>query len=292
MRTITLLLAFLTTLTLVACGGGGGGGASSTGGGTQSIVGRVVDIGTTGPVTPAPTIRIGGLSETANSSDGSFSIDAAFGSTSAIVDASGAGYGTWSFPVPNTTDAIDLGDLYVGPQRVTVRGTVRNAITNDPIANALLTFAGRSALTNSSGQFSMPEVAYSNTSQTGFWGVFGRAEATGFFASEFSANGQTASSGVVTVDDVLLVPATDDPPGFPYNIYGQVLPSATGGGLTVELRQGGSAVRTVTSSPNGTFYFWVPAGTYTIRAIKSGSFAESNVSLTSQNQVVRRDVSF
>lgn len=274
---------------LLACGGGGGGGSST--GTTITLTGRIVSVVTTGPLNPAATVSSGSASTTTQLGDGSFSLDTPTGVTSITSNNGTSGFGSFTFTFPAATATTDLGDLYVGPEKVRVTGTVRNSVTNAVIPNATISYAGRNATTNASGQFTLVDVAYSSATQTGFWGIFGNVAATGFFASDFTANGKTASSGSVTVDDISLVPVSDDPPGTPYNIYGQVLPAATGESATVTLSQGATTVRTTTAGTNGTFFFWVPAGTYTIAATKDGVNSPGvNVTLTSNNQIVRKDV--
>lgn len=283
-----LMLAVL--IVLLACGGGGGGGSSP--GTTVPLVGRVISVVTTGPLNPGVTVAAGGASTTTEIGDGSFSFDAPTG-VSALTTSATSGFPSFTFNFPAATGSTDLGDLYIGPEKVRVTGTVRNSVTNAVIPNASISFAGRLATTNASGQFNLVDVAYSSTTQTGFWGIFGNATATGFFAADFNANGKTATGGVVTVEDILLVPGSDDPPGTPYNIYGQALPVATGDSATVNLLQGGTPIRTTTASANGTFYFWVPAGTYTIQATKGAVTSPAvSVTLTSNNQIVRKDVNF
>ncbi|MDX2065641.1 MAG: hypothetical protein SFX74_07870 [Fimbriimonadaceae bacterium] len=282
------LLALLA-VTLAACGGGGGGSNGTT---TKvPLAGRVLDVVSTGALNPAATVAAGGGTDSTDLTDGSFSFDVNRGTTAVTVTPTGTSYGTFTFTFPAINDSTDVGDLYVGPNRVTVRGTVRDAATNDPIANAQLAFAGRTAVTNAAGQFSLTEVAYANSTQAGFWGIIGAARATGYFATEFSANGKTATSGVVTVDDVLLAPDNDLPPGVPYNVYGRVTGGTTVEGAVVQLRQGGTTVRQFTVGANGQYQFWVPRGTYEVRATRGPqSGGPFSVALPQSNSIVRRDI--
>lgn len=286
-RLLLLLALLLAALTLSACGGGGGGGGGSRG----TVVGRVLNVLTGGPPAPTATIQIGSRSVQSSSSDGSFTLEQIpNGTTSLTVDNGVAPL--WNFTIPAVNGTTDVGDLWVGPQRVTVTGTVRDAATNNPISGATVRFAGRVGTTNASGVFSLANVAYADSTQTAFWGIAGTAVATGYFLNEWSTAPNTATAGVVTVGDVLLTPESDPtPPGPPYNIWGAV--SAPGGaaGSVVRLKQGGTDVRLVNVGSDGRYRFFVSPGSYTIEASKGASNATPiPVTLTAQNQVIRQDV--
>jgi hypothetical protein len=61
-------------------------------------------------------------------------------------------------------------------------------------------------------------------------------------------------------------------------------------GTTVTLNLNGTAYRTTTVGSSGTYYFWVPAGTYTVSFSQTGFTAPTeSVTLTATNQVVEED---
>jgi len=287
MKRFWLILPILALLW--GCGGGGGGGTPTE---RFFVDGRVLDVATGGPLNPGASVSIAGETTTSDVTDGFFSVEAPTGTTTATVSPPQAGYGTYTFSFPATTGDVDLGDLWVGPERVTVRGTVRDSLTNAPIVGATVRFAGRQGTTNASGVFNLTDVAYASSNLGVFWGILGSASATGYFAGEFSAAGITASANLVNVGDVLLQDAGDDnPPGTPYNLWGNVTPVGEAPGSTVELRRAGTLFRSYTVSGDGRYYFWVPAGTYTVRAVKGSSIgAEKNVNLAQSNQVIQTNV--
>lgn len=283
-----LFLAVLIAcgLALIGCGGGGGGG-----GGGNTVQGRVLDVSTGGPPNPPATVRIGSKSAATSPSDGSFTIDSVpSGANSLTVDT-----GTppsWTFSIGPINGNTDVGDLWIGPERVTVTGTVRDAATNNPIANATVRFAGRAGTTNAAGVFNLLDVAYSSATQTAFWGIVGRVTAIGYFFAEFSAQPNVAVGGVVTVDPILLTANSNpDPPGTPFNIWGLI--SAPGGpsGAVVRLKQGGVDVRVFNVGSDGRYLFFVAPGSYEISASKGASTApDVPVTLTQTNEVIRRDI--
>lgn len=280
----------LMVLVFLGCGGGGGGGG---GGGTATATGRVIQVETGAAPNPTAAVQIGSNSVFSDASDGSFQLDASIGSQTITVDTRTVASGVWVFQVPPLVEGVnDVGDLWVGPDRVTLTGTVRNSATSDPIAGATVTFGGRIGLTNASGVFSLAEVAYSDATHVAFWGIPGTVRATGFFKSDFSAAPNLAVSGVVDVGDIFMVPTSDpNPPGPPYNIWGQVTAPGGPSGAIVRLKQNGIDQRVYNVGPDGRYFFFVVPGSYVISGSKGASTApEIDVTLTSPTEVLRRDV--
>lgn len=278
--------AIAIAFTLLGCGGGGGGG-----GGGHTVDGRVLDVSTGGPPNPAVTVRIGSRSATTSLVDGSFTIGAVPSGASSLTVETGTPP-DWSFAIGPVNANIDVGDLWIGPERVTVTGTVLDAATNNPVANANVRFAGRSGITNASGVFSLLDVAYSSATQTAFWGIVGRITALGYVQAEFSAQPNTAIGSVVTVDPILLTPSSNpDPPGTPYNIWGLITAPGGPSGSVVRLKQGGVDVRVFNVGADGRYLFFVAPGSYVISASKGASTApDVAVTLTQTNEVIRRDI--
>ena len=288
MKIAKLIVLLFTALGLLSCGGGGGGGAAGI-----TLTGRVLSIVTGGSLNPAVIVQsTTGATATTSIIDGSFSVSSPSGSTSLLVNSAALGVFTFTFPTA-TQATTDIGDLWVGPEKVTVVGTLQNAASGLGISGGKVQFGGQNAVTDSTGQFAIANVAYSSTSTAGFLGLVGNAAATGFFPNTFTSSGNTAVSGLVDVGIVLLTPLSDStPPGSPYTIWGKVSPAANALGTIVTLKQSGSAIRQFNVGLDGKYQFWVPVGTYTIE-YKNGSLTAptQTVTLTLPTDVIQKDVS-
>jgi hypothetical protein len=271
-----------------ACGGGGGGGTS---GGGATLVGRVLQVETGGPPNPQASVQVGSRSTLTDPGDGSFQLGVPTGTAALTVDTMTQTSGVWQFAFAPASGVTDVGDLWVGPERVTLRGTVRDSTNNGPVPGATVAFGGRSGATDAFGVFNLTDVAYSSQTQTAFWGIVGTVRASGFFRTDFSAQPNVAIGGVVDVGDIFITPLSDpNPPTTPFNIWGMV--SAQGGpqGAIVRLKVGGNDVRVFNVGADGRYLFFVVPGTYTISASKGAQTApDQQVTLTSANQVIRRD---
>jgi uncharacterized protein YodC (DUF2158 family) len=279
-----LLALFVLILVIFGCGGGGGG----VGGTNATLVGRVLDVRNGGPISPVATVQSGGQS-VQTQADGSFQLTVASGTTSVTVDA--GTFGAFTFTVPAASGTTDVGDLWVGPQKVTVTGRVLDSTNGTAVEGATVTFAGRRATTNSVGTYRLENVAYSNTSQAAFWGIVGKVRAVDYFDVSFTASGKTAVSGTVTLDEIRMTPSDGtNPPPFPFTIWGTVSPTADATGTVVTLKEAGTAVRVYNVGSDGAYYFWVVPGTYTIEARKGALADDETATLTQTNEVVRRDI--
>ena len=284
---IRIFLLCLMGLVLLACGGGPP--IASV-----RISGRVLDISTGGPTTNPSSVQ--SSTTTANTSvlDGSFLVGGKTAETQLLVSApSLLGYPVFTYTFQPLNQAQnDVGDLWVGPEQVTVTGTVQNAADNSPIANAVVRFGGQLATTNASGIFNVQHVAYSSANTSGFLGLSGRAEATNFLANEFTAGGNLAVSGVVSIGVVLLSPVdSNTPPPPPFNIWGLIAPSNLANGTIVTLKDSvGTPTRRFTVGINARYQFWVPAGQYSIDFANGTHTAPTqNVTLNNNSDVIRKD---
>lgn len=279
------VLALLAVL-LVACGGGGGGG-----GGSAVVLGRVLQVATGGPPNPRASVQKGGKSVLTSATDGSFQLDVPKNTTSLLVDPLN-GSGTWTFVFAPVSGTVDVGDLWIGPERVRVQGTVLNSTNNLPVSGATVNFAGRIGATDANGRFDLVDVAYSSATQTAFWGILGSVRATGFFKTDFSAQPNTALGGVVTVNDILITPTSNTvPPGPPYNVWGRISPSANAPGTVVTATLSGNPVRIFNVGSDGTYKLWLSPGTYVLSFANGAlSAPDETVTLTQPNQVIQRDV--
>lgn len=280
--------ALLLLLTLIACGGGGPVTPNIT------LTGRVLNVDTGAPFSSPASVQSSAASANTAVADGSFTVTASKGATGlAVLAPSSLGYPIFDFTFPAQTQAVsDVGDLWVGPQKITLRGTVRNAANSAAIAGAKIAFAGQNGTTASDGTFSIPNVAYSNANTASFLGLAGQISATNFFSNEFTPNGNLAISGVVDVGEVLMTPLdSDSPPGLPFNIWGVVSPSGSASGTIVTLKDtGGTIVRRFTVGSDARYQFWVEAASYRIE-FQNGTLTApaQNVTLSSTSDVIRAD---
>ena len=282
------LFAFLLVLTLIACGGGGGPVSSVT------LTGRVLNVDTGAPFSSPASVQTSSASSNTAIADGSFTVAASSGVTGLTVLApSSLGYPIFDFVVPAKTQAVsDVGDLWVGPQKVTLRGTIRNAANSALISGAKIAFAGQNGTSASDGTFNIPNVAYSYANTASFLGLVGQVSATNFFSNEFTPNGNLAVGGIVNIGEVLMTPLdSDNPPGLPFNIWGIVSPSGSASGTIVTLKAlGGAVVRRFTIGTDARYQFWVEAANYRIE-FQNGTLTApaQNVTLGNSSDVIRAD---
>jgi hypothetical protein len=277
----------LTFVLTIGCGGSGGGGGSSA-----TLIGRVLSVTTGGPLNPAATVQqVGGSPSTSTDlADGSFSLaNVPSGTTQAQVVSNQVGWPTFTFNFPAATGTTVIGDLWVGPEQVTLRGRVLNSTNANPVANADVTFGGQNGKSGSDGVFNLTGVGYSSATQTAFWGIVGSVRANGFFKSDFNAAPNVKDgANVVNVGDILITPANDtNPPGPPYNITGRVFPIGTSTGCIVTLKQGATELRIFNVGNDGKYYFWITPGSYEITYQKGAQSAPTqNVNLTQPNETI------
>lgn len=282
-----LLLVAIATL-LAGCGGGGGGPAPSS----AKITGRVLSIVTGGALTPAPSVQAG-TTRTTTAADGSFLVSAKPGTSTVSVDTPSFGVFVFDTPPAVSGGTVDAGDLYVGPERVTVTGTVTNP-SGAALAGASITFGGRRATTGADGRFTLNEVAYSSASPAGFLGLIGTATRTDYVAAQFGPNGDQPTNGTLDIGTIVLSPQSDPtPPGTPFTIYGFVRPSNRAVGAVASLRDaGGTEVRRFTIGTNAQYAFFVAPGSYTLTVTPTsgGAAGPFPITLASTTDVQRRDV--
>jgi|GEM_PF-945596 len=286
-----LLFGLLISCAAILLGCGGGGSSGGTTGGQATITGIVLNVETGAATNPQSSVQVGSAHVLSSATDGSFSLAVPAGTTTVTVDTMSA-FGVFTFAIPAVTGTQDVGDLWVGPSKVTVAGKVIDAATNAPVSGATVSFAGVNGVTAADGTFSLPGVAYPTSNFASFFGIVGNVRSPNYFANTFSTQPNMAVNGVVTVSDILLTPlSSNTPPPAPYNIWGKITPTAIAGGTTVTLLQNGTAVRETQADNTGAYYFWVPAGTYTITYVNGSHTAPTqSVVLTSNSDVVEKDV--
>ncbi|RYG86692.1 hypothetical protein EON77_03350, partial [bacterium] len=184
-------------------------------------------------------------------------MNASAGNVNLLVDTTEFGVFTFAQTAVSST-TVDAGDLYVGPSKVTVSGTLRSGANGAAISGGTVTFAGRRTTTNASGRFTLTDVAYAPSAPSAFLGLVGAARATGFLLGEFTTQGAVPTNGVLELGDVSLSPESDPtPPGLPFNVLGTVSPFADASGTVVSLSQNGTEVRRTSVANDATYGFWV-----------------------------------
>jgi hypothetical protein len=166
----------LLTLLLDGCGGGGGLGPVAI------LQGRVVLVGTGGPPNPAATVEAGGVRANTDPQEGTFRLAVPPSATQLTISAQGVQPFTYALPPLQAGQTYDLGELYIGPQTVVVRGRIVDAITQNPVENAIIRLLGRTARSDSNGRFTLEEVAYD---PNGVLDPEGTVQRTGYLQRRF-----------------------------------------------------------------------------------------------------------
>jgi hypothetical protein len=284
-------LAALSVLACVCAGCGGGGGGSAGSG--IAITGTVTDV-VVGIPSPVAEVQAGATAQTTTSTvDGSFSLTVPSGTTKLVViweSSTGGSPVSFTFTIPPVTAAEDVGELWIGPAQVTASGTAIDSTTQAPIGGATVTLGGVTGTTASNGTFTVGGVAYAASSQ--FPNLPGTISAPNYISAGFEPGTAAVTNGALSVGEIELTPSSSTiPPGTPYNLWGRVSPLKSSPGATVTLSLNGTPYRTATVGSDGTYYFWVPAGTYTINVVQTGFTAPTiTATLTSTNQKLEEDV--
>ncbi|HXH62056.1 MAG TPA: hypothetical protein VNI20_11945 [Fimbriimonadaceae bacterium] len=282
MKLLRAVLWLSLALLLLGCGGGGGGGSSVT----ATIVGRVLWIETNAATDPAASVNSGSNSTTTDIVDGSFVLNVAPGTNRLTVSYAQTGSSSpivMTFFFSPVSGTVDVGDLYIGPETVTVHGIVHDASNDLPVSGATVALAGRTAVTDINGEFNLLDVAYSSTSPAAFGDLIGEVSKTTYVTRQFSPP-TTAVGGVVEVGTLQISPESlGTPPPLPSNLTGTIMPVGDGAGATVELLDGTTVVRTTTADSSGHYQFWIGAGIYTIQATNGAKSGSANVTVTSPN---------
>lgn len=294
LRGLAWLFAGALALASIGCGGGGGG---SVGPPPDQIdvLGQVTWVGDGQAPLPAATVQIDQATTQTSTTDGRFTLKAPASATSLVVlYQNGPTSVSFRFTIPAAVNRVaNLGEIFIGPEKVAVAGRVVSAIDANAVQGATVQFAGRQGSTDASGNFRIDEVAYSNEAGTFFFDIEGQVTRAGFFPQTFRAM-DPASAGVVQIGDILLAPESGNtPPPPPYNITGTIAPQASAQGTVVSLKVAGTVIRRFTAGSDGIYGFWVLPGTYTLSFLNPNnnlSAPDETVTLTSQNQVITRNV--
>ena len=264
---LTLGLLFL----LAGCGGGGGGGGSSS----NTVRGIVSDSQNGDKGAEGATITIGRISAVTRTRDnfdathpiGFFEMqNVPVGTNTAVIQLKGATTAQTIAFTPSVTTGVnpDL-ELFVNIGQVT--GQILLPDGKSPAANAYVTVAatGETIQSDTNGRFLLTLIP----TQPG--GI-----ETEVLAVKGTASGRktvTVAYGLNTLDTLTL---TDDPstapPGQPYGLTGAVTVPGLGAvaNTTVILFRNQIQQETGITDSNGKYYFYVPAGQYSVRATRAG----------------------
>jgi hypothetical protein len=276
-RHILAGLLLFPLLVLAGCGGGGGGG----GGTGTTVAGRILDSARNDQPVASAVVEIGGATTTTGT-DGAFTLRGArVGSSTATVRAPGVDAQTIALPTPVTEGSNGPFDLIINIGQI--RGRVLTA-QNQPASGALVTViaTGDNVTTGADGTFQIEDLPAVETEVTA---VLGTASAT---KTVTIANGVTEAGDLTLVND-----PNPNPPGQPNTIVGTVrsaVSNATLANVVVQLLQNGVERERTATDAAGNYGFYVPVGTYVLRASGTGvSTVEGTATVTNPAQPVRLD---
>lgn len=276
-RHILAGLLFFPLFALAGCGGGGGGGGTGT-----TVAGRILDSAANDQPVASARVEIGGATTTTGT-DGAFTLRGArTGSTTATVTAPGVEAQTIALPAPVTEGSNGPFDLIINIGQI--RGQVLTP-QGQPASGALVTViaTGDNVTTGADGAFQIEDLPAVETEVTA---VLGTASVT---------KTVTISNGVTEVGTLTLVnDPNPNPPGQPNTLVGTVRSAGSGGPLAnvlVQLLQNGVERERATTNAAGDYGFFVPVGTYVLRASGTGlSTVEGTATVSNPAQPVRLDI--
>ncbi len=286
MRRYKTLWLGLLILLLNSCGGGGGGlGAVAV------LQGRVVLVGTGGPPNPAASVEVGSLRTTTDTQEGTFRLTVPPSATQLTLRAEGMQTFTYALPPLQAGQTYDLGELYIGPRTVVVRGRVVDAITQNPVENAIIHLLSRSTRSDSNGRFTLEAVAYDPNGMIDHEGIVQR---TGYLQRRFLVDQPPDTNGEIELGDIPILPETDEnPPGEPGNVRGIVeVPFEPAVGTRINIFSPPDAqfpIETVVvTRESGEFRLWLLPGSYKLRFTSVGGSrrAERTLTVTSLTTVI------
>jgi hypothetical protein len=281
-----LLIGVFAALTALLTGCGGGGGFF---GPSALLQGRVVLVGTGQPPNPPATVIVGGQSVRTSTQEGAFQLRVPTTATQLTVRTQGLPDFTFNLPPLQAGQTVDLGDLYVGAQTISVQGRIVDALTQQPVGEATVSLLGQRAQSNpTTGRFTLNGIAYD---PEGVLDPEGEVRKTGYLPRRFLAD-QPVIDGVMEVGDLLLLPETDDnPPGQPGNVRGVVqVPLDTPVGARIDVYTPPDAPianeSVILSQPSGAFRLWLLPGNYRLVFTKGARTATRTITVTSLTQEI------
>lgn len=268
----SIVFPVILVLLIIGCGGGGGGGL----GGVAILKGTIVLVGTGTRPDPAARVSSNGATTTTSVADGTFILNVVPNATILSVEATGFPVFEFRLPALEQGRTYELGELYIGPQQVVVRGRVLDALTNEPVREATVTLQGDRTSTDTEGRFIFNKVAYDPEGAFDPEGLVTKSGGTRSYIPQPFVVDQPPISGEITLPDILLAPeSSPNPPGQPQNVTGQVqmIVTETPIGTRIDIYTPPAATvptRSVfISQANGQFGLWLPAGTHRLEFVKT-----------------------
>ncbi len=281
--------ALLSLLGLSACGGGGGGSAPA------DLSGRILLVSSGTPLLGA-VVTVSGQNYT-TTADGTFIFhNISSTSPSITVTATGVQLLTSTLPILKANSLNDIGDVFVlntadtGGYTATASGQVVRSDTFAVVPNATVKLSGHVTVTDSAGNFSFSGLPVGLGNSNTNVGVI---QASGF------------EDKPILLDFPLVAPPTNNAlgqlqvslpvggiPAGPTNIRGKVTLTGqtdySGTVVTLINKGSGATVATYTTGKDGTYGFWVVAGSYSVKVDHVGPPAFA--SQTSDATLVKIDV--
>ncbi|MFN7016743.1 MAG: hypothetical protein ACK4P5_06215 [Fimbriimonadales bacterium] len=283
MRTLYSLLTLWIALGLSACGGGGSLGPSAL------VQGRVVLVSTGQPPNPPATVIVGSQRVQTSTQEGAFQLRVPTDATQLIVRTPGLPDFTFNLPPLQAGQTVDLGDLYVGSQVISVQGRIVDALTQDPVGEASVTLLGQRTLSNpSTGRFTLNGVAYD---PQGVLDPEGEVQKDGYIPRRFLADAPVID-GIMEVGDLPILRQTEDnPPSQPGNVRGVVqVPASDAVGVRIDIYSPPNAPTPseslILSNADGAFQLWLLPAQYRLVFTKGNRTAERTVSVASLSQQI------
>lgn len=162
----------------------------------------------------------------------------------------------------------------------TLTGTVIDGATDNPLSGVRVALGGANTTTGANGTFTLTGISTGSGVLT--------AQLTGY---EISSVSVTITSGSNTLSEsVMMAPTSGSPPDVtPRTLQGTITltDESNASGVTVTLLSGTTTYDQKTTSGDGKYYFWAPAGTYKLRAAKSGFVTkEQQVTISDLTKVI------
>jgi len=245
-------------------------------------------VGTGLPPNPPATVQAGGRRATTDTQEGTFRLAVPPDTTQLVVQAQGIPEPfTFRLPALQAGQTYDLGDLYIGPEKVVVRGRIVDAITQNPLENAIISLLGQLAQSDSNGRFTLNDVAYD---PNGVLDPEGTIQRTGYLQRRFVVD-QPPIQGEIELGDIPLQPETDDnPPNTPGNVQGTVqVPTESPVGTRIDIFSPPDAQfpieSVIVTRAGGEFRLWLLPGNYRLvfTSVSGNRHAQRTITVTSLN---------
>jgi hypothetical protein len=267
-----LVVAFLALGLLAGCGGGGGGGGGSVSNTVRGIVKNSLDSDKGAAGVP---VTIGGVTATTRTRDnadanhpvGFFEMqNVTVGVRTATIKLSDTVTQTVAFTKPVTSGVNTDLELFVNIGQVYGQVLLPDNKTGASGAFVTISATGDTVQADSNGFFLLTEIPTSDSAPI----------TTDVLAVKATASGSKSVSVHFGLNDIGTLTLRDDgnvnPPGAPYTLTGTITVPGVGAvaNTTVVLFRNGVQTENGVTNAQGKYYFYVPVGTYSIRAIRSG----------------------